>query len=197
MKLSKLAIAIGASVSLLLAGCDAPTTYTPEQVNSATRTTLNQEDTELKQALAEARAKDPSVKDMYYSVNDKGEKELNIIREVKDPVTGQTNASSDIWPVLAGAGVGMIVGNMLAGGGYNKGAPLYSKTRSYEDERRRKNEVAAGYAGYVRSNTVRSFTSKSNSYKPSWSSNTSSSRVSGAFSSSGSSARASSYSGGG
>lgn len=194
MKANKLSLAVAMGMSLFLTGCnEAAETFTPEQVNSATRTQLNQDDAELKKALAEAQAKDPTIKDMYYSVNDKGEKELNIVREVKDPKTGESNAMSQVWPLLGGMAAGMLISNMMQGGGMRGGyAPSYSYTRSYDDERRRKNAAMSSYSGYVRNNTVRSFTSKSYSSK----SYSSSTRSAGAFNGA-SSSRSSSYSSGG
>ena len=194
MKFSKLAVAVGASLSVMLAGCDSPTTYTPEQVNSETRQVMGKEEQELKQALADAKAKDPTIRDMYYSVNDKGERELNIIREVKDPQTGQTAANNTVMPLLGGMAAGMLIGNMMNGGGFGGGyKPSYSYTRSYEDERRRKNSVTSAYTSHVRSNTVKSFQSKGYS-KPSASS--SSTRSTSVFRS-GNSTRSAGYSSGG
>ena len=48
---------------------------------------LEQDKKELAIALAEAKAKDPKIKDMYYSVDDKGERQLNIVREPDAPTT--------------------------------------------------------------------------------------------------------------
>lgn len=195
MKFNKLSLAVAMAMGLFLTGCnEAAQTFTPEQVNSATRTQLNKDDAELKQALADAQAKDPTIKDMYYSINDKGEKELNIVREVKDPKTGESSAMSSVWPLLGGMAAGMLISNMMQGGAMRGGyAPSHSYTRSYADERRRKNSAMSGYSGYVRNNTVRSFSSKS--YGSGYSSS-SSTRSAGAFSGS-SSARSSGYSAGG
>lgn len=196
MKFNKLSLAVAMGMSLFLTGCnEAAQTFTPEQINSATRTQLNQDDAELKQALKDAQAKDPTIKDMYYSVNEKGEKELNIIREVKDPKTGESMASSAVWPLLGGMAAGMLISNMMQGGAMRGGyAPSYNYTRSYADERRRKNAAMSSYSGYVRNNTVRSFNSKS--YGSSYKSSSSSTRSAGVFSGS-SSARSSGYSAGG
>lgn len=194
MKHAKLALAV-ALPAVMLVGCNDETTYTPStaEIDSATRSQINKDDAELKEALAAAKAKDPSVKDVYYSVNEKGEKELNIVREVKDPVTGESKASSDIFPLLGGMAAGMLIGNMMnSGGGYRPGyAPSSSYTRSYDDERRRKNAATSAYAGSVRSSAV----SRLSAAKP-ISSMSSSTRSSGAFKSS-SSSRSSSYSSGG
>lgn len=202
MKLTKLSATVAMSV-LFLTGCDqAAQAYQPtsSEVDSATRTKLNQDDAELKQALKDAQAKDPTVKDMYYSINDKGEKELNIVREVKDPKTGESSAMSQVWPLLGGMAAGMLISQMMQGGGMRGGyAPSGSYNRSYDDERRRKNTAMSGYAGYTRNNAVRSFTNRSTTSKSKSffsSSSSSASRSSGAFSSS-SSARSSGYSSGG
>jgi len=195
--MKKLAVAaVIPTLALALVGCDETSTVTPQQIDSATRTQLNQDDAELKQALADAKAKDPSITDMYYSVNDKGEKELNVVREVKDPKTGESMASSSVWPLLGGMAAGMLVANMFnSSGGYNSAyRPSYSYTRSYDDERKRRGAATAGYAGYVRSNTMRTYSSSYNSNKSSFSS--SPTRKSAAFSGS-SSSRSSSYSSGG
>lgn len=160
-------------------------------IDSQTREKINAEEAELKEELRKAQEKDPTIKDLYYSVDDQGNKVLNIVRETKDPATGETKAHSDVMPLVTGMALGMLMGNMMAsGGGYNPGyRPMSSTTYSPSEARRRKNVATGGYAGYVRSSTARSYVSS----RPTSSYST---RSTGAVSSS-SSARAGGYSAGG
>lgn len=201
MKLKKIAggFALGTMVlisSATLTGCepteDPQATAADEaDIDSQTRQKINAEEAELKEELKKAQAKDPTIKDMYYSVDENGNKQLNIVREVKDPTTGETRAHSDVLPLVTGMALGMLMGNMMnSSGGYNPGyAPVRSSYYSKEEERRRKNVATGGYAGYVRTSTARTYVSS----RPTSAYST---RSAGALSSS-SSARAGGYSAGG
>lgn len=196
MKLKNtLGLAMAAIIATGLVGCEAEpnpadTAADEADIDSQARQKLNAEETELKEELKKAQAKDPTIKDMYYSVDDAGNKQLNIVRETKDPKTGESTAHSDVMPLITGMALGMMMGNMMnAGGGYNSGyGPRHSSSYSMSDERRRKNMATSSYVSSVRSSTARSYVSSrpSSAY---------SSRSSGALSSS-SSARSSGYSGG-
>ncbi|AXF53076.1 MAG: integral membrane protein [Caudoviricetes sp.] len=178
--------------ALMLTGCESEADK-QSNINAATRSALNSDDAELKKALADAQAKDPSVKDVYYSVDENGQRQLNIVREVKDPKTGESSMMNDMLPLLGGMAAGMLIANaMSAGGGFNRG---YQPSRSYSSQaeyRRKKNYATSGYAGYVRSNTSKGYAKNPSAYKAT----NVAGRHSGAFSSS-SSARSSGYSAGG
>lgn len=196
MKLKNtLGLAMCAIIAAGLVGCEAEpdpasTAADEADIDSAARQKLNEEEAELKTELTKAQEKDPTIKDMYYSVDDEGNKQLNIVRETKDPKTGESQAHSDVMPLVTGMALGMLMGNMMnSHGGYNTGyAPRSSNSYSMSDERRRKNTAMGGYAAYTRTSTARSYVSSrpTSAY---------SSRSSGVFSSS-SSARSSGYSGG-
>lgn len=197
MKLKNtLGLVIAMSMPLFLAGCepaeDPQATAADEaDIDSQTRTKLNQEEAELKEELKKAQEKDPSIKDLYYSIDDNGNKVLNIVRETKDPATGQAQAHNDMMPLVTGMALGMLMSNMMNPmGGYNPGyRPMSSNTYPMTDQRRRKNVATGGYAGAVRASTARTYVSS----RPTSSYST---RSTGALSSS-SSARAGGYSAGG
>lgn len=211
MKFTKLALASAVALSALaLTGCqeeqDPDLTAKPPvsdaDVDSVTRAAIAKDERELKEELAKAQAKDPSVKDMYYKTDEQGNKEVVIVREVVDKATGQTSMMESVFPMMAG----MMLGQMMASsmmmnamamsqmGNHNSG---YGRHQSYSSQqyRQRKNMATSAYASSMRSNTQRSMNSAR--YSGSRSSASSlSSRSSGAFSSS-SSARSSGYSAGG
>lgn len=197
MKLKNtLGLAMAAIIATGLAGCEVEpdpleTAADEADIDSQARQKLNAEEAELKEELAKAQAKDPSIKDMYYSVDGDGNKVLNIIRETKDPSTGEVKAHNDIMPLVTGMALGMLMSNMMNPmGGYNQGyRPIYSNSYSRDEERRRKNVATSGYAGFVRSSTAKTYISS----RPSSAYST---RSSGVFSSS-SSARTGGYSAGG
>lgn len=209
MKLTKLALATAVSLSALaIAGCEAEadpdlqvkSPATQEEIDSATRNAIAKDERELKEELAKLQAKDPAVKDMYYKMDEQGQKEVVIVREVVDKTTGQTSMMESVFPMMAG----MMLGQMMASsmmmsamamsqmGNYGGG---YGRHQSYSSQQyqQRKNMATSSYAGGMRSNTQKSF----NTSRPmSGASSNISSRSSGAFSSS-SSARSSGYSAGG
>jgi len=208
MKFTKLALATAVSFSMIsIAGCNevedpdlqvkAPATAA--EIDSATRTAIANDERELKEELAKLQAKDPAVKDMYYKMDEQGQKEVVIVREVVDKTTGQSSMMESVFPMMAG----MMLGQMMASsmmmsamamaqmGNYNSG---YGRHQSYNSQqyRARKNMATSSYAGGMRSNTQKSM----NTIKPMSRASSVSSRSSGAFSSS-SSARSSGYSAGG
>lgn len=190
MKKTLIAAAI-ASVGLLsLAGCEpyedpAATAQDEADIDSQTRSALAAEQEELKNELAKAREKDPTIKDMYYGVDAEGNKVLHIVREVPKE-GGGTEMANTIMPMMAG----MLLGQMMANNAMMAASYMNSTSRySYEEERRRRNSVYAGYAGYKRKAVSRSFVSS----RPTSAYST---RSAGALSGS-SSARAGGYSAGG
>jgi hypothetical protein len=194
MKYTAMALALAVG-SMTLTACDESdpeaTAQDEADIDSKARSQVNADEAELKEELAKAQAKDPSIKDMYYGVDDDGNKVLHIVREVKDEKTGQVQAHSDVMPLVTGMALGMMMGNMMNNnGGYNSGyAPRSSSSYNMDDERRRKNTAMGGYVASTRTSVSRSYVSS----RPTSSYST---RSSGVFSSS-SSARGGSYSGGG
>lgn len=193
MKLKNtLGLAIALAAPVFLAGCDESEADKQANIDAATRSALNSDDAELKKALADAQAKDPSIKDVYYSVDENGQRQLNIVREVKDPKTGETSMMNDMLPLIGGMAAGMLIANMMNSGGGYRGVQPSRSYSSQAEYRRKKNYAASGYAGHVRQNTTRGYAKNPSAYK----STNVAGRSAGAFSSS-SSARSSGYSAGG
>jgi len=192
MKLLKFAGLAGALAfsTIFLTGCEAEnpeeTAKDEADIDANTRAALNQDEVELKEELAKAQAKDPSIKDMYYGVDDDGNKVLNVIREVKDPATGAMQAQQTS-SMMNGMVLGMLMGHMMSnnfnGGGMSSRSYPMSESRNY------RNQATSRYSSATRSTMARSYVSA----RPSSAYST---RSAGALSSS-SSARSGGYSAGG
>lgn len=144
--MSNKALMVGATAALaLLAGCDSGAypeeeqAYVDEQAGDATGKQLAADQVDLKATLTELQSKDPSVREVYYSVNEKGEKVLNVVREEADGTS-----SNSVWPMLAGAGLGALGGYALAksinqSGGYQQyqrqHTPQYQERCDYRNQR--------------------------------------------------------------
>lgn len=191
LAMKALAVAIG---SIVLMGCDQQSPNFTEfddkdltTIDSNVRVALNQEQEELKKALADLQAKDPSVKDVFYTVNEAGEKVLTVVREAADGTM-----ESSVFPFVAGMLLGNMIGNMNAAGGYSS---YHARHKPYNyrypssDYRKRKNAAIASYTTYTRTTVTRAYKST-----PSYQSRLSA-RSSAVFSSSGSS-RSTGYSSG-
>lgn len=203
----KLKNTLGLAIAMLipafaLSGCEAEpdpqsTASDNADIDSAARQKLNAEDAELKDELKKAQEKDPTIKDMYYSVDDNGQKILHIVRELPKEEGKPAQSHDSAMPMMQGMVLGMLMSNMMnGGGGYSNYSRQYGGNGSYSsrsynssDARRQRNTATSGYVAATRSSTARTFVSSrpSSAY---------SSRSSGALSSS-SSARAGGYSGGG
>lgn len=146
-----------AVAGLFLAGCE-PAPPTPEEVEAAAqsvaRVQLSQDEQELKENLARLQAADPRVKDLYYGVDEAGNRVVHVVREGDPQATpGQeVSASSYVWPLLGGMVLGGLVSQMVSRGGptgYASYTPPY-RTTSYisrEDERKDRNRAVSGYSG--------------------------------------------------
>lgn len=189
MKLrNTLGVAIMALMPLFLTGCEQEnpeeTAKDEADIDANTRAAMNQDEVELKEELVKAQAKDPSIKDMYYGTDDEGNKVVHVIREVKDPATGQAQAHDSSMPMMQGMVLGMLMSNMMnGGGGYSSRMYPMSESRNY------RNSATSAYSSATRSSMARSYVSA----RPSSAYST---RSAGAFSSS-SSARSGGYSAGG
>lgn len=200
MKLKNtLAVAMMMAMPFMLAGCDQEnpeeTAKDEADIDANTRAALNKDDVELKDELAKAQAKDPSIKDMYYGVDDAGNKVVHVVREVKDEATGQMKSHDSAMPMLQGMVLGMLMSNMMNGsyGNYNRqygGSGNYS-SRMYNSSESRsyRNSATSRYSAATRSTMQRSYVSS----RPSSAYST---RSAGALAG-GSSARAGGYSAGG
>lgn len=102
-----------------------------------------QDQTELKESLAQLQATDPTVKDMYYGAGENGERVVHVVREEQNS-EGASSVTSSVWPLLGGMAVGALVANMVSSGGVSKFAstnPPY-RANSYfsrDDERSNRN----------------------------------------------------------
>lgn len=200
------------ATSVLLSGCGSGhepdevevREYVDGEVKTQVQSKLAHDEVELKTQLEELKKTDPAVKDMYYSVDDKGEKSLHIVKEeeptsssIPSTVRAAPQVTNSVWPILGGVATGALVSQMINAGGMNRYAqshpPASRDMYSQEDNRKKKNESSAGYSGFL-FNSVHSSVASSPTLRSQVSS-AYSSRSSGVFSSS-SSARSGGFSSG-
>jgi PBP1b-binding outer membrane lipoprotein LpoB len=188
------------TATLTLAGCDGeePSTddvhdYVEQETKSQTMESISKEEVELKKSLEELHRTDPSVKDLYYSSDENGGRQLHVVRDAPTKESA-SSVSETVWPILGGVAAGALVSHMISSGGvsnYTRSNPPFSDSYySQEDQRKKKNEYTSGYVNsMVAQNRTRLYAS------PGLSSNVRaavSSRSSGVFASS-SSARSGGY----
>lgn len=150
------------------------------ELNKQVAETKAAEDAELVGIITELKKGDPAIKDAYYGYNDKGERTLHVVRdETKDqsqqgyqqgpngqPVIinnqpaqqASGGVSESVWPLLAGAGAGMLLANaMNSGGGYNSYAqnhrPYSNNYYNDSDYRRERTKVVSNYRSAVTKQT--------------------------------------------
>lgn len=151
---------------------------------------LATQQSELDRQLKELQAKDPTVKDVYPSVDSEGKPTVVVVKD-----SGDGTSSSDVWPLVGGMAAGMLLGNMLSSGGVSAYQRQYPPVSSFsnvsrEDERKRR---AFGYSAYIANQRQALYSTNYSTYQskalnsPTYKS-VISSRTSGAFA--GSSARA-------
>jgi len=149
------AVALTAGAALL-SGCEQEISgkdmeaYVEDTAKSETMAQVAQEDTDLKDNLAKLQAKDPSVKDAYYAVNDKGEKELHVVTEnAQNP----EKVENSVWPIVGAMAGGAVLGHMLSSGGANNYVRQYPPQSSgyyaREDEKKNRNTYTSSYVGNV------------------------------------------------
>lgn len=149
------------------------------ELNQQVAEKKNAEDAELAGIVAELKKGDPAIKDAYYGYNDKGERTLHVVRdETKDqsqqtqqgyqqgsngqPVIinnqpaqqASSGVSETVWPLLAGAGAGMLLAQAMnnSGGysGYSQSHRPYSNNYySDSDYRRERTKVVNNYRTVV------------------------------------------------
>lgn len=192
-KLSLLAIAAATA----LVGCepaqpsaDEERAFVEDEAQKQVRQTLASDEEDRKKTLAELQSKDPAVKDVYFTYNEKGEKQVHIVKETAD---GQN--SDTIWPLLGGMAAGyMLASAMNSMGGMNNYSKQYQpvgRSTYAEDERRRRMNTATSANSTMMMNQARSSVRSSPNFQSKMSSTVMSSRSTGVMS--GSSARASSH----
>lgn len=142
-----------------------------------TQSQLNTEEAELKKYLAQMQAQDPKIKDLYYSVDANGQKQLHVVREKdEEPVvaptsaiaagvqpaapvqpTQQAQASSGVndfvWGLAGGMTAAMLVNSFANNGGMSgmtrSYPPSFSSYYQEEERRKRRNMASSGYVSYV------------------------------------------------
>lgn len=150
------AAAVIATSMLSLTGCEQEVSgkdmdaYVEDTAKSETMAQVAKEDIDLKDNLTKLQEKDPSVKDAYYSVDDKGQKQLHVVREDAEKPDSVQNS---VWPIVGAMAGGAILGNMLASGGANnyvrQNPPAASGYYAREDEKKNRNTYSGGYVGSV------------------------------------------------
>lgn len=201
MKSSHAVLSI-AAVAALLSGCDhAPDAeeeaqYLQEATTKEYNTQQMNDATDLKQTLAELQKKDPTVKDVFFGVDEKGNKELHVVHEdEKDPQ--QYHESS--FP-MGGFISGYLMAQMFNNnGGYhnsysNFASPSKSLTYREEDKKKNKSVVTSGYFSSIMTQSRGRVLSNPN-YKANMTNAVTQSRSTGIFSRAGG-ARAATYGGG-
>lgn len=112
---------------------------------------------ELQIALAEAKAKDPKVVDVYYTVDGNGERQLNIVRQSDNPSSDGSNGLETFTYAMMGMGAAMMMSNMMASSmyhdsnSYNRRATSVYRGNPRDTEERKR----SGFAGYVASSNAR------------------------------------------
>ena len=133
---------------------------------------------ELAGVIAELKKGDPLIKDAYYGYNEKGDRVLHVVRDnPPEPVQAQapyqqgangqpviinnqpaqqaaSGVSESVWPLLAGAGAGMLLAQaMNSSGGYNNyqqsHRPYSNSYYSDNDYRRERVKVVNNYKTVV------------------------------------------------
>jgi hypothetical protein len=153
------AAAVIATSALSLTACEQEVSgkdmdaYVEDTAKAETMAEVAKEDTDLKDNLAKLQAKDPSVKDAYYAVNDKGEKELHVVTEnPQDP----EKVENSVWPIVGAMAGGAVLGHMLSSGGASNYVQQYPpRTSSYysrEDEKKNRNTYSSVYTSSIMAN---------------------------------------------
>jgi len=152
---NKVLLVAGVAALAVLAGCDdkpyadEEQAYVDEQAGAITRKQMGDDEQDRMAALKELQAQDPTVKDVYFSVDENGQKQMHVVRE---EANGKN--SDSVWPMVASAGAGALGGYLLAkaitgsGGVQQYGQqhrPL--STQQYDEDERKRRRGAAG-AGY-------------------------------------------------
>lgn len=110
--------------SVFLAGCDQSTSYQgntsqplPFEV-AKHEAPLSDEQVELQNMLKEMQAKDPSIVDAYYSVNENGEKYLTVVQEDPNATTesGGSGLSTFMWAMAGGLAANALFNAFSSGG---------------------------------------------------------------------------------
>lgn len=142
------------ALSILLVGCDDSPTQEEEEnyIQQVALQDLGVQDQadkqDLQKTLEEMHAKDPRVKDVYYGIDEQGNKELHVVRYEDE---NSSQVSESVWPMnnfLSGYLMAQFFNN---NGGYNSYASMHQPARrfNYDDseERNRRNATTSAYYG--------------------------------------------------
>jgi hypothetical protein len=151
------------TASVLLTACD-NSTHTPPKpvaeistsmesvapaVESQEVSQLRAENDDLRNELAKLQAVDPTVKDVYYGLDENGERVLHVVKEETNGASA-SSMSSTIWPLLGGMAAGAVIAKMVSSGGVSNYASHYppARTQSFysrDDERSERNRAYDSY----------------------------------------------------
>lgn len=225
MNRSLLAAAIAAA-SIFIAGCEEqePTpeekaAYINSEAEKQVRAQVSADETELKTALAQMQSVDPSIKDIYYGLDDKGNRVLHVVHQNAPSSASTTTAATTpspssstpgqsvaatsdvsdmVWPMVGGMAAGALAVSMMKSGSFSSFAsnnpPASSRVYREEERRKERNVATSGYVNTMMGG-ARSSVTRNPNFGSSMRSSVIGSRSSGIFSSS-SSARAGGYSAG-
>ena len=160
---------LAALVASSLLGCEPVSpdqeidTYVRQEAAKLATQQQELDKTELQQTIATLKQRDPLVKDVYYTVDEQGNRELNIVRESEQQATGGSSGAETFTYALLGMGAAMWMMNsmnsasmMNNGGGYSSSYYSQKATKRFagtkeENERRR----SSGTAAYVASTNAK------------------------------------------
>lgn len=151
--MKKMVVAVAAAA--MLAGCDEQPDYVSgpseqdefveQQAQANVREALSLEEKDRTVTLAELQRKDPSVKDVYFTYDDRGNKEVHVVKEEADGTK-----SDSLWPLIGGMATGFALASLMnSNGGASNFAsshrPVMSSPYVEEERRRRQNSSSAAY----------------------------------------------------
>lgn len=113
-----LSLTLIATLIAMTTACDDSTSsrsYQPTHTSSATAVSDSDRD-ELASTLRQMQAKDPSIKDVYYTYDEQGNKVLHVVQENKDE-SGQSRMSEFMWGLAGGVTGAMLLNAFMNRGG--------------------------------------------------------------------------------
>ena len=127
--------------SILMVGCDQGNDYKLPEKNSQSTTVIpappsaqiTQEQAELKEYLAQMQAKDPSIVDAYYGVDENGEKVLHVIQKDESSTASDGSGSalsSFMWSMAGGLTGAMLMNAFMNRGGMSGMTNNYPPNKS-------------------------------------------------------------------
>lgn len=156
MKMEKLGLV--ALIATSLVGCEQQSeqermeSYVRDEAAAQATRALNADRAELDDALRTAQAQDPRVVDAYFTFNEKGEKQLNLIREKDD---GSGEVENFLMPMIMGMLAGQMLSSLFSSPNYRNNADFYrQRAKSYYSAPRDAMEKDKKMAGGAYASTV-------------------------------------------